>query len=107
MNKMYKNNSRIVCAAILMDDGSVITGVRHASPLMRLTMEKIYGKNYHKKVEKQGFVDQYENFISREESWSIAKKQKQIIRPTGFESVLENQPEDLEDRGMLFSENLY
>ena len=105
---MYKNDSRIVCAAMLMDDENIIVGTRHFSPLMRLTMEKIYGKNYHKRVKKQGFIDQYENFLSRSEAWIVAAKQKQIIRPTGFETVAEKQPEWIEkEQGTLFSENLY
>lgn len=35
-------NPRIVCAAMLMDDGVIVTGVRHYSPEMRVVLRKMY-----------------------------------------------------------------
>lgn len=87
---------RIVCAAMLMKDGSIVVGIRHFSPEMRAIMRLAYGeKDYHLKVAEQGFVDQYGTFISREAAWVIAEREGQIRRPR-------NGPE-----GTLFSEDLY
>ena len=53
-------------------------------------------------------VDQFGNFLSREEAWEIARDQKQIIRPTGFEVVGDQvYIDELAPEGVLFSENLY
>ena len=99
---------RVVCAAMLMKDGTIVTGVRHYSPEMRVILKKLYGEKYHLEVEKQGFVDQFGNFLSRGEAWKIARDQKQIIRPTGFEVVGDQvYIDELAPEGMLFSENLY
>lgn len=99
------NDQRIVSAAMLMDDGHIITGVRHYSPDMRATMKRVYGmgfklfgrwikKPYHLRVKEQGFVDNFGQFLTREEAWTIAEKNGQIL----FKVSLP---------GTLFSENLY
>lgn len=84
----------VVCAAMMMKDGLVVTGCRHFSPEMRLVLHRIYGDGYHLKVEEQGFVDQYGNFLSREEAWVIAERMKQIRQ-------------EVSSPGTLCSENLY
>lgn len=90
---------------MLMDDGHIITGIRHYSPEMRTTLRRIYGKGikllwfwlkkpYHLRVKNQGFVDQYGIFVSRADAWYIAKSAGQIIREVSVP-------------GELYSENLY
>jgi hypothetical protein len=84
----------IVAAAMLMDDGDVIVGVRHYSPEMRKTLEKAYGEKYHLSVKEQGFVDQKGVFLNRKDAWVIAEQEGQIRRKVSTE-------------GTLYSENLY
>jgi hypothetical protein len=84
----------IVAAAMLMDDGDVIVGVRHYSPEMRKTLEKAYGEKYHLRVKEQGFVDQKGVFLNRKDAWVIAEQEGQIRRKVSTE-------------GTLYSENLY
>ena len=43
---------------------------------------------------KQGFIDQFGDFIDRQEAWVIAKSQNQIVKSVSSE-------------GTLYSENLY
>lgn len=45
-------------------------------------------------MEEQGFIDQYGNFLTREQAYIIAKREGQIIR-------------DCNEHGVLYSENLY
>ena len=92
---------------MLMKDDSVVVGIRHFSPEMRAVMLKAYGETYHLQVKEQGFVDQFGKFYSREEAWKIAKANKQIIRPTGWETSIPLESITLDDAGCLFSENLY
>ncbi len=84
----------VVCAAMLMDDDHVITGVRHYSPEMRETLRRSYGDGYHKRVKQQGFVDQMGVFLSREDAWIVAENASQIRR-------------QVSGPGDLYSENLY
>ncbi len=57
--------ARIVAAAMLMKDNSIVVGIRHFSPDMRAIMRRAYGeKDYYLKVAKQGFVDQCYDSIS-------------------------------------------
>lgn len=97
--------SRVVCAALLMDDGLIVTGIRHFSPEIREVLRRIYGsgfrafgkwwvKPYHLRVLEQGFVDQYGVFLSREAAWKIAECEGQIR-------------EQVSVAGTLYSENLY
>ena len=77
-------NQRVVCAAYKMEDGLIVTGIRHYSPEMRAIMERIYGEGYHLKVDRNfhngGFVDQYGTYLTREEAWVIAERNRQIIK---------------------------
>lgn len=88
------NVSRLVCAAMLMDDGLIVTGVRHFSPDMRTTLDRIYGDGYHLRVKEQGFIDAKGNFLNRKEAKKRALTCGQILRP-------------LHDSEDLYSENLY
>jgi hypothetical protein len=101
-----RNKPYVVCAAMLMDDGHIVTGVRHFSPDMRATLRRLYPRNWfmrlfgarplgHLRVKEQGFVDQYGTFLSREIAYSIAKANKQFRRNSG--STMEE----------LYSEDIY
>ena len=105
---------RVVSAAMLMDDGLIVPGVRHFSPDMRLVLERIYGrglklwkwwiiKPYWIRVVFQGFIDTHGNFLTRKEAWERADFNGQICR--GKERV--PQPAHAGTQGDLFSENLY
>lgn len=85
---------RIVSAAMLMDDGLVVPGVRHFSPDMRKVLKRIYGEGYHLKVKVQGFIDASGQFLDREDAWGIASHHEQIL-------------EHVSTPGTLYSENLY
>ena len=97
--------SRIVCAAMLMDDDHIVLGVRHFSPDMRATLRRLYGtgfkllgvwviKPYHLRVIEQGFVDQFGTFHDRKAAWTIAQAAGQIR-------------EVVSTPGTLYSECLY
>lgn len=106
---MKHNQQQIVCAAI-KHKKHIICGVRHYDRLMLATIQKIcenscYGLGdpvnlmtleRHKwyKAE-QGFVDQFGQFLTRNEAFEVAKKADQIIQIFGG------------DKEILFSENLY
>jgi hypothetical protein len=113
------NTFRVVSAAMLMDDGLIVPGVRHFSPDMRAVLKRIYGeglkvddtwlhKPYHLRVKEQGFVDSHGNFLSREEAWKRADALGQIFLydPMGTGKLIP-QPANQELEGTLFSENLY
>lgn len=85
---------RIVCAAMLMEDGCIITGIRHFSPDMRIVLGRIYGRGYHLKVKEQGFINIFGSFLNREDAWTVAGLNGQIRR-------------DVSEPGSLYSENLY
>ncbi len=104
---------------MLMDDGLIVTGIRHYSPEMRATMRRLYGsglrafgrwwiKPYHLRERVQGFVDQYGTFLTREQAWVIADREGQIhlYDPAG-KGALIPRAANVGDRETLFSENLY
>ena len=83
---------RVVCAAIRNDHYDVICAPRHWDCLMRAQVACSVGA--WSKAE-QGFVNQYGDFLTREEAWKVATEAGQIVRRVGG------------DEGRLFSENLY
>lgn len=87
-------SDRLVSAAMLMDDGLIVAGVRHFSPDMRATLHRIYGDGYQRRVKEQGFIDTRGNFLTRAEAWQVATEHKQIRRAVSTP-------------GTLYSENLY
>lgn len=91
------SQNRIVCAANLYSDGTIIVGARHFDSVMRKTMNLINPDiSYWKKLgHKQGFIDKFGNFHSREDAHKIATEANQIVRICGG------------DETELFSENLY
>ena len=99
---------RVVSAAMLMQDGLIVPGVRHFSPDMRAVLHRIYGDGYHLKVKTQGFIDTHGNFLDRQEAWKRADQNGQIelYHPTGHGRRIP-QPANQNGNGTLFSENLY
>ena len=83
---------RIVCAAVLLDDGTMLVGPRHYDTVMHAQLENVPACA--KEVE-QGFIDQWGTFFDRKDSWGIAEKAGQILRRCGG------------DGEQLYSENLY
>lgn len=95
---------KIVSAAMLMDDGLVVPGVRHFSPDMRAVLRRMYGsgikvfgvwirKPYHLRVCQQGFVDSSGRFLNRREARKVALECGQV--------------DILESSSFLYSEDLY
>lgn len=93
----------VVCAA-MRKNGVIVCGARHFDPIMRRQIA-LNGMG-HTDWE-QGFIDQFGEFLTREEAWKVADAAGEIRRPTGFEDFLHARPANVGDEGMLFSENLY
>lgn len=101
---LQKSLQRVVCAANRMPDGTMFIGARHWDTHMHeqadlykkangLSEKALIGAD-------QGFIDQFGNFLTREEAWKVAKRNNQIIRYCGTER-------GDEEEGYLFSEHLY
>lgn len=87
-------SERIVCAANVFEDGTIVLGVRHGCEIM-LKSAKAMGKPdlLHTR---QGFYTNWQRFVSREEAMIIAREQGQLFRPEGT-----HNPD------VLYSERLY
>jgi hypothetical protein len=85
-------DQRVVCAAIRDAAGKIICGPRHFDLIMNRTLLSFM--DYVTPWE-QGFVDQFGNFLTREQAWIVAERNGQIIRRVGGDGV------------KLYSENLY
>ena len=86
---------RIVCAAIRVED-EIICGARHFDEIMHKQIER-KDESHRLKWRKaeQGFIDQFGNFLTREEAFIIADINGQIINKIGYKG------------NKLFSEHLY
>lgn len=84
---------RVVCAACRFEDGHIILGIRHWSPDMRLSAA-LQGREIAVKHD-QGFVDQYGQWLTRQEAYQIAVKNDQY------------KPYPPSTPGTLYSEDLY
>lgn len=79
---------RIVCAANRHRvTGHIICGARHWDKVMRSQTQEYKGWE-------QGFIDQFGDFLNRQDAWRIAEDQGQIRRTVSTP-------------GTLYSENLY
>ena len=97
-----KPQRRVVCAAIRAADGELLVGIRHYSPDMRRQIEqRVDGAKFqHRLDDDQGFVDQWGEWLSREEACELAERNGQIVRP-------DQVPAALDGRRRLYSEGLY
>ena len=102
------NKPRIVCAAnkyIIKyspdeNEELIITGARHWDSIMRGvcdTLDEYTISCIDRNTEEQGFIDQFGNFLTRQEAYIVAKEHNQIIR----------DHEDADRTQTLYSENLY
>lgn len=96
---------RIVCAANQHKDGAVVLGIRHFDEVMHeiIHLRKEINPDENWDGCDQGFVDQFNNFLSREEAWVIAVKANQIYRLVGGQT----EESKSETNVKLYSENLY
>lgn len=97
----------VVCAAVKhKDTGVVICGARHGDCINFLISSKLDinpGPEW-----ECGFVDQYNEFMTRSEAWKVADKAGLIRRPSGWEQDFSKQrAANIGDEALLFSENLY
>lgn len=94
-NNLQKPQSYIVCAAIKKGD-RVICGARHFDHIMRQQINASEGSGFWKVGTEQGFINQFGEFLDREEAWFVAQSSNQIKRECydGQDST-------------LYSENLY
>jgi len=89
---MSLSPSRIVCAAILLEDGQIVLGARHYDMRMHKTLENLKSNS---RCFEQGFIDQHGTFFDRKDSLIIANRNNQILRASEYET------------DELYSENLY
>ena len=97
-NDPMAGKRRIVCAAI-RNDGEIVLGIRHHDKMMNRAIENFgdAGGYWMRPDEEQGFVDQWGNFLNREDALIVARTAGQILRVgAGWNATKE-----------LFSENLY
>jgi len=102
---MENTNRVIVCAAMRKGE-IIVAGARHFDSVMRSQI-KVMMLAIGSASWEQGFIDQYGNFLTRQEAWKVADKAGQIRRPTGFEKDFNPRKANVGDEGLLFSENLY
>ena len=93
--KDKKDDRRVVCAAQRhRESGLIICGARHFDPVMRKLIDAFDDWDGWNNSE-GGFIDQYCEFLTREEALEIAERNGQILH-------------DIECcKGYLFSEHLY
>ena len=111
IDSFYKNQF-IVCAAtkLISTDGKevILVGVRHWDKLMHEQFDNIDHGHLSlrdKSKDEQGFIDQFGDFVNREDAWKIAKANGQIkSRVSGDERINKT---DGSVTFRLFSENLY
>ena len=89
-----EHKRRIVCAANKFPDGTMILGVRHWDPVMREQARRIGYSEKSNGICQQGFLDNRQSFVTREEAWVVAMEAGQIIRRVGG------------DDDCLYSENI-
>lgn len=82
------NKPWIVCAANKhRESGLIVCGARHYDNIMRKLMTELGGFPYWNNCE-QGFIDQWGNFLTREEALIIAEDNKQIKKKCGNPNIL-------------------
>jgi hypothetical protein len=81
----------------------VLCSPRHWDTTFRTALEMIQEDKHKPTSMTQGFIDQFGNFLTREEAWVIAEKNGQIRFRCGGDEFLR----DGKIINKLFSENLY
>lgn len=89
----YQKKRIVVCAAIRTEDGLIICSARHWDRLMGSVAREIGIERC--RTAEQGFIDQFGNFLTREEA-------RELVLTTG--QLSEDQ---VDHHRMLFSEDLY
>lgn len=90
----------VVCAACRQGD-LIIAGARHFDTVMNGQLRVLKSTGWESEGHwEQGFINQFGDFLTREEAWNIAVSQRQIWRFVGNQKSLYVQDE-------LYSENLY
>ena len=87
----------VVCAAVRhLSTNEIIISPRHFDTIFHNTLNLVH-PDYQEgwKNAEQGFIDNFGNFLTRQEAWIIAKKANQIKYRCGGDGI------------KLFSENLY
>ncbi len=82
---------RVVCAALLNADGSLVIGPRHFDETMRKQIEQ---SRIPVVSCEQGFIDQFGKFMKRDEALKVAQEANQILVKTSLDNI-------------LFSEDIY
>lgn len=90
--KYQELNRRVVCAANKLASGLIVCGARHHDSIMNAQIKACDQTHV---GEVQGFIDQFGQFMTREEALVVASRQSQIRRNSEYET------------DMLYSENLY
>lgn len=85
---------RVVSAALLYEGKGIICSPRHFDELCHQQLSRV--DYFDGQTPIQGFVDQYGEFMTRQEAWVVAIEANQIIRICGGN-----------EEGVLYSENLY
>jgi hypothetical protein len=75
------NQRRVVCAAVRAFDGDVLVGIRHYSRDMHKQIESRFdgAKFQHRMGDDQGFVDQFGDYMTREEAFKVADAAGQVV----------------------------
>lgn len=93
-NGIEKPTPVVVCAAIRFG-GTILAGARHWDSVMRTQSDLIGIAELRKKgKEEQGFINQFGEFLTREDAIKVAKESGQRLRSADI-------------GGALFSEDLY
>ena len=79
-NDPLKGKRRVVCAAMKDGTGHIICGARHYDPVMH---QQINNSKYWEPDIQQGFIDQWCNFMTREEAFIVANASGQFHRRGG------------------------
>ena len=93
MNTRERPKQRVVCAALRNGD-RIICGPRHFDSIMRQQVAASEGIEFWRRAD-QGFVNQYGEFLGREEARMVALDNNQVANRCGG------------DQTQLYSENLY
>ena len=86
---------RVVCAAMINTKGQIICSPRHWDKIARAAVKNVSNPEDWETDIEQGFVDQFGQFLTREEALKIAQRNKQIAGRCGGDDI------------RLYSENLY